>query len=86
MTEGPAGPTGAGGFTTPGACRLPAAGCAAAGTEAVRRVKRGAASRGGKRGAEAYFSLVQVCALQISPPATQPDSFIDVPPTVALPL
>ena len=77
MTEGPAGPTGAGGFTTPGACRLPAAGCAAAGTEAVRRVKRGAA---------AYFSLVQVCALQISPPATQPDSFIDVPPTVALPL
>ena len=76
MTEGPAGPTGAGGFTTRGTCRLRSSG-RRAGAVAVRRVKRGAA---------AYFSLVQVCALQISPPATQPDSFIDVPPTVALPL
>lgn len=84
MTEGPAGPTGAGGFTTPGACRLPAAGCRLR-SSGDRGGSPGQAGRG-KRGAEAYFSLVQVCALQISPPATQPDSFIDVPPTVALPL
>lgn len=46
----------------------------------------GPATSAGPANRRRYFNFVQVCDLQISPPATQPDSFIVVPLTDALPL